>query len=231
MEILRFEEAPSDTPKRKKSSRSFLALGLVAALFGVSTAFASTTIAINNNAPISLGQGVNTFTACDEAIGLNPVTSLKDDLASFQFEELVVGYNYEDGLTDEEGHQIYTIDSHAPRLTGASKGLGCGGVDFKVKFYNGTSSALTCNTLLATISEYSRDLGDALEVTGVNSPGGEAEFKCETDAIYFRVPNNTVYSTQLTHRIRFIKNPTPDFFDHVTIETTSGIDYTAPVVG
>jgi len=229
MEILRFEEAPSGAPKRKKSSRSFLALGLVATLFGISTAFATTTININADAPISLGQGVNTFTACDTAVGLNPVTSLKDDLASFQFEELVVGYDYADGLAPEDGHQIYTIDSHEQRITDPDKGLGCGGVDFKVKFYNSSSTPLTCSVLLGTIKEYSKDLSDYLDVTGVNSPTGEAEFKCQGSAIYFKVPNNGLSATQTTFRIKFLALPSPDFFDHVTLETTSGIDYTAPL--
>ena len=59
MEILRFEEAPSSAPKRKKSSKGYLAVGLVATLFGVSSAFATNSITINNDQNISLGQGIS----------------------------------------------------------------------------------------------------------------------------------------------------------------------------
>jgi len=72
MEILRFEQVPESAPQRKKSSRGFLALGLVAALFGISTAFASSTITVNEatNGVITLGQGVTVITACDNSIGV-----------------------------------------------------------------------------------------------------------------------------------------------------------------
>jgi hypothetical protein len=76
MEILRFEEAPSDAPKRKKSSRSFLALGLVATLFGVSTAFASSTIQINSGNAIALGQGVSAVLGCDPEVTITPDAGL-----------------------------------------------------------------------------------------------------------------------------------------------------------
>jgi hypothetical protein len=68
MEILRFEEAGSPTPRRKKSSRGMIIAGLIATLFGVGSAFASTTISINTDLPVSIGQGVIAATACDTAI-------------------------------------------------------------------------------------------------------------------------------------------------------------------
>ena len=63
MEILRFNEAASTTPQRKKSSRGMIALGLVATLFGVGSALASTTITINSDTNINVGQGVSEVTA------------------------------------------------------------------------------------------------------------------------------------------------------------------------
>ena len=218
MEILRFEEAPTGAPKRKKSSRSFLALGLVATLFGVSTAFATTTININDNKTISLGQGVNTFTACDTAVGLEPVTSLKTDLTLFQFEKLIIGSDYKDGLS--VGSQKYTIDSDSPDPV---TGLGCGGVDFKVKFYLAPSSTpLTCQKLLdITESGFLKTSPAAnLEVTQVDN-----KYKCDDSAIYFKIPDNGSDHTELSPEIRFLNLPSPDFFDHVTIETTSSVDY------
>ena len=70
MEILRFNEAASTTPQRKKSSRGMIALGLVATLFGVGSALASTTITINSDTNINVGQGVSEVTRCDNAINI-----------------------------------------------------------------------------------------------------------------------------------------------------------------
>ena len=238
MEILRFEEAPSGAPKRKKSSRSFLALGLVATLFGVSTAFATTTININNNKAISLGQGVNAFTACDEAIGLNPVTSLKEDLASFQFDQLIVGYDFPDGLG--EGSKNYKIDSHEPRTDGVDKGLGCGGVDFLVKFYNkdnseGANIPLTCSKLFPTLPETAANRGYLASVLFTDDSTSNdylrindlvAGFKCDDSAISFTIPKDAD-GGQTTELIKFLDGRDPNFFDHVTIETTANIDYTS----
>ena len=49
MEILRFEESDAPAPKKKRPSKGLLALGLVAALMGIGTAFASSTISINGD--------------------------------------------------------------------------------------------------------------------------------------------------------------------------------------
>ena len=72
MEILRFEEAAPTTPKRKKSSKGYITVGFVAALFSVGSAFATTTssITVNGGQNISIGQGITTFTTCDEFLSL-----------------------------------------------------------------------------------------------------------------------------------------------------------------
>jgi hypothetical protein len=220
MEILRFEEAPSGAPKRKKSSRSFLALGLVATLFGISTAFATTTININENTAISLGQGVNLITACDPKIGINPVTSLKDDLTTFQFEKIQLGSAY-------QGDTEYTIDRHHPV---AETGLGCGGVDFKVKFYlkdttpGASQEPISCKDLLGgtdTNGYLAGDLSGIFDITNSDSASLSGKFKCDDSAIFFRIPDALTTPTQTTFDLKFLANPSPDFFDHVTIETTS----------
>ena len=71
MEILRFEDAEKSAPNRKKSARGMFIVGLVATLFGVGTAFASTTITINSDEPIDVGQGVSAVSACDDNIKIN----------------------------------------------------------------------------------------------------------------------------------------------------------------
>ena len=69
MEILRFDESDVPAPKRKRASKGWLALGLVATLMGVGTAFASSTITIPT---VSLGQGVAQVTNCDENVNVSP---------------------------------------------------------------------------------------------------------------------------------------------------------------
>ena len=91
MEILRFEQVPESAPKRKKSSRGFLALGLVAALFGISTAFASSTITVNSDLGVQLGQGVTAVTACDKNIGITMNTDLSNDISGFHLSSITFG--------------------------------------------------------------------------------------------------------------------------------------------
>ena len=69
MEILRFDESDAPAPKRKSASKGWLALGLVATLMGVGTAFASSTITIPT---VSLGQGVAQVTNCDGSVSVSP---------------------------------------------------------------------------------------------------------------------------------------------------------------
>lgn len=69
MEILRFDESDVPAPKRKSASKGWLALGLVATLMGVGTAFASSTITIPT---VSLGQGVAQVTNCDGSVSVSP---------------------------------------------------------------------------------------------------------------------------------------------------------------
>jgi hypothetical protein len=131
MEILRFEEAATTAPKRKKSSKSYLAVGFVATIFGLGSAFASNTIEINDSAPIALGQGVILVTACDTEVSVVPVTEMiVEDPGgpTFYMNEL----------------QISGIDATA---TNADTGLGCGGKTFDVQIYNGSNDPYTCLNL------------------------------------------------------------------------------------
>jgi hypothetical protein len=91
MEILRFDEPDAPTPKRKRPSKAWLALSLVAALMGVGTAFASSTINLNN---VQLGQGVTSIVSCDQNIGVVPKTGLsfpEEASAYFELKNIVIG--------------------------------------------------------------------------------------------------------------------------------------------
>ena len=163
MEILRFEEATPTAPKRKKSSKGYLAAGFVAALFSVGSAFATSSISINSGSVIGLGQGVAKVTGCDPAITVTPHTKLIGVGETLDF---VVDYI-----------DILDIDSSE---TDAITGLGCQDKDIEVKFYNnftnpGTPVALTCEQL-----EF-----DLVVLQDTLTPATNQ--KCVTNAVYFRV--------------------------------------------
>jgi hypothetical protein len=163
MEILRFEEAATTAPKRKKSSKGYLTLGFVAALFSVGSAFATSSISINGGV-IGLGQGVAKVTGCDPNITVSPHTTLIGVEKDLKFKA-----DYID-ITD--------IDSG---VTNATTGLGCLDKDFEVKFYDnfttpGTPVALTC----AQLNFNKVVFQDTPAVTATKQ-------KCITDAVYFRV--------------------------------------------
>jgi hypothetical protein len=216
MQILRFEDAPEVAPKRKKSSAGWIGLGLAAALFGVSTAFASSSIRINDAQPINLAQGVVAVTGCDPFIGLKPITILKDDMTNFAFESLEVGSAFTDA-----GANDYAIDTDAAPD-------GCGGVDFKVQFFPKPTAgvspvALTCAALLSTTptgSDYGA-INGFLDLDGgpVTLDGGARGLKCDDNAIYFRVSRST-------ETLNFITGGKPGgfdpaIFDYITLESTN----------
>ena len=199
MQILRFEDAPEVAPKRKKSSAGWIGLGLVAALFGVSTAFANTSIQINGDAPISLAQGViEVSTACDETITVALESALKEDFASFYVGKI----------------RISDID-----------GTSCGGKDFKLSFYDTSTTALTCAQLLtpATSPETVSDAFNLLTLSHIDvSKTPVQKVKCESDGIYFHMDSESDMIVNLP-----IFNPAGnlevfdvDGFKHLTLEST-----------
>jgi len=138
MELLRFDDAGSTTPQRKKSSRGMLAVGLVATLFGISSAFATTTVSINSNEGVSLGQGVTLAAACDNAVGITPITEMR-----------VIGGETPSPTFFLEKLKISDIN---PKLrdTGSTPAVnGCGGQTFDVQIFNTapTPTAYSCADL------------------------------------------------------------------------------------
>ena len=163
MEILRFEEAATTAPKRKKSSKGYIALGLVATVFGLGSAFATSSISINGGV-IGLGQGVAKVTGCDPTITVTPHTSLIGAAGALKF-----ATDYID-VTD--------IDSG---ITDPVTGLGCQEKDFEVKFYDnfttpGAPVAVTCEQLKFNKVVFQDNIG----VTATKQ-------KCINNAVYFRI--------------------------------------------
>lgn len=175
MEILRFEEASSTAPKRKKSSKGYLTVGFVAALFGISTAFASSTIAINGSTPIALGQGVSAVTACDPSITIIPSTSMTVDAEVPTFHLSTLQISGVDGAT-----------------TNATTGLGCGGKTFDLQIFktatDGSTSAYTCGDLNTTADgafpTITYELGGTITINPVSTPASN----CADAKISFPIP-------------------------------------------
>ncbi len=200
MQILRFEDAPEVAPKRKKSSAGWIGLGLVAALFGVSTAFASTSIQINGDAPISLAQGViEVSAACDPTITVALESTLKADFESFYVGKI----------------RVSNID-----------GTVCGGKDFKLSFYDTTTTALTCAELLipaASDDSVAAAFGQ-LTLSHIDPTKTPVQnVKCSTDGIYFRmdaesdmIVNLPIFDPAGNQEVFDV-----DGFRHLTLETTN----------
>ena len=127
MEMLRFDDEPTATPKRKRSSHGLLAVAFFAMVLGVGSAFASNTISINGGANVDLGQGVTQFVVCDESILVTPATSI--DLAS---DKLSKSTFYLSQL------QIQNLDDTSD---------GCASKNLKIKIYDGDKSLYPCTSL------------------------------------------------------------------------------------
>jgi hypothetical protein len=149
MEILRFEEATSPSPKRKQTSKGFLTLSFVAVLFGVGSAFATTTVEINSGQGVSLGQGVTLAAACDNEIGVTPITEMR-----------VV-----EGATPSPTFflaklEISDIDSEERDTDSTPEVNGCGGQTFDVQIFNTspTPTAYSCSELQPNIATPGGDI-------------------------------------------------------------------------
>jgi hypothetical protein len=221
MQILRFDDEAKATPNRKKTSRSLLILGLVGALFGISTAFASSTITINGTNAVNLGQGVVTVSGCDSNIGFKPVTKLSDSATAFQVTDFIIGYDF-------DGSHEGLIDTDA-----------CDLKQMKVTIYKDRSGGVDVVPCQSTYNEASRlSVGGAdLRLTKVgigkdstdngNFPNYVTKYKCSSDgSFYFLLDKSTPNQSGSTMRIRWYSQLgyifNADTFDHITIESVSG---------
>ncbi len=201
MEILRFEEAAPTSPKRKKSSKGYITVGFVAALFSVGSAFATSTssININNRQPIALGQGITTFTTCDTKIAILPQTKLNGDATDFVLDKVIVGAVYGTGADSND----YLINNN-PVSASAD---GCFGVDFVIKFYLGTGG-----TPVDACAHF-EDVSGADPITS---------YKCFSE---LESPGNSriIFNvSQTSHDIIFDGEIGTSFFNRISLETTSG---------
>ena len=143
MQILRFEEATSPAPKRKTSSKGFLTISFVAVLFGVGSAFATTTVQINGGDGISLGQGVTLAAACDNEIDIEPITEMEVTAGEPIF------YLTELQINDIDTELTTPADPEATPPVAAKSG--CGDKYFDIQIFNPvTNLPYTCEQLSPT---------------------------------------------------------------------------------
>lgn len=225
MQILHFDDERKAMPNRKKTSRSLLILGLVGALFGISTAFASSTITINGTNAVALGQGVVTVSGCDSNIGFKPITKLSSDASAFQVTDFVIGYDYstlnDDGLIDTDA-----CDLKQMKITLYKDKVG-GGVD--VLPCQSTYNEMTIPRVSAGGSSLK---GTKVGIGKDGTPNANfaeyvTDYKCSADgSFYFLLDKTRGSQSGSTMRIHwydqagFIFNA--NTFDHITIESVSG---------
>jgi hypothetical protein len=199
MEILRFEQVPESAPKRKKSSRGFLALGLVAALFGISTAFASSTITVNSDLGVQLGQGVTAVTACDQNIGITMNTDLSTDISGFHLSSITFGTGTATATT-----KISTD---------------CAGKMFKITLYDDEATPAVIPSCSGTIVK-----GEEIYYSG---EGGDAsKSKCYLNSIYVKLLDSLTAVASFDITWSYVKgtyafNLQDHPVGHIAVETTS----------
>ena len=195
MEILRFDDGGTPSHPRKKSSRGMLVVGLVATLFGISSAFATTTVAINSNQGVSLGQGVTLAAACDSEIKVVPITSMtvEGDVPTFYLTKV----------------QFKEIDVDTGTATTTPPTYGCGGKTFDIQIFNpSTALPYSCGEL--------EGFGRAIAYDGAG--GTEVSTGCASSTLSFQI--TTALSGDKDYEVIFNKAPSDiSFITLVTRES------------
>jgi hypothetical protein len=198
---------------------------MVAALMGVGTAFASSTININTNNLTPLGQGVATATTCDNTISVTPDAALALPTPTPSASE--------DNLTQEETVSnaptfklgSITIGNVDARSINEETGVGCAGADFKVQVYKNRSTdggatfkavQLSCSDLGATGDQWA-----IYDIGGSNA--AMAHQTCDGDgSIIFRVASTNIDITNAKFEI--VLNGSTDF-DYITLVSTKYLPF------
>lgn len=197
MQILSFEDEGIKAPNRRKSSRSLLILGLVGALFGISTAFASSTITINTDNKVNLGQGVVKVSGCDTSIDVVPSTTMA-------LNETGTPTFYLDKIT------ISNIDTR----TADAEGNGCANKIFDIQIFHGDSAiAYPCSTL---------DPSKLFNVTyNPNVAIGTTPEECSGSTVSFKMPPQTSFSVNTNPVFTLHFNNAPSDISYITLVSRS----------
>ena len=211
MEILRFDEEQAPRFRKRKSSIGWVLTGVVAVTLGLGSAFATTTITVNGNAPISLGQGVAATATCDNEIAVLPhatidptATVLDGAKPVFLFTSLSLG----------------GVDTTAFTT---STGLGCGSRVFKIDFFthassNGALTPISCSDLV--------DSGAGLSFTVLSGDSSthsaSSDISCQTNSLYVTIPTTSYADNGLT--ISGLKlSPAAHPLDYITLVSQASV--------
>lgn len=197
MEILRFDDERPAAPNRKKSSRSLLILGLVGALFGISSAFASSTITINTDNKVNLGQGVVKVSGCDESIDVVPSTTMS-------LNETGTPTFYMDKIT------ISKVDTR----TADENGYGCADKIFDLQIFHGNSAIVYPCTAL--------DFDHSFSVTyDPNVPIVTSPMECLGSTVSFKMPPQSTFASHTDPIFTLHFNKAPSDISYITLVSRS----------
>lgn len=197
MEILRFDAEPTPARKSRRPIKGVFVVGLVAATFGIGSAFATSTIAINGDNTVQLGQGVTAVTACDTAISVVPQSAMR---ALGNPESEVSVSPSATPLAD-----VFTVGSIE---VGKNQQIApaCAGKVFKIQIYNydgASSTALSCS-----------------DIDGSGVTGDYSNYVCNGDAFYVQFsPDASGEANNFTIDLK--DGLLGDQVDYITLETTA----------
>jgi len=198
MQILRFDDEGVKAPSRKKSSRSLLILGLVGALFGISSAFASSTIDINGNNRVNLGQGVVKVSGCDLDVSVVPSTKMIVEVATgptFYLDKIVVS----------------NVDTRT--ATEATNFDGCGGKTFDLQIFDPAKVPYTCGALNAPL-----DFSVTYELSSTETL---TPTPCGSSTLSFTMPSESTFSTYKNPEFTLHFNKAPSDISYITLVSKS----------
>ena len=167
MEILRFDDEPTATPKRKKSSRSLLAVTFFAVVLGLGSAFASSSITINSDKGIDLGQGVTLVAACDKSLHVSLVSQLNPSS--------LPSPGSSDTATPTPHFNLNKVQTSELDATSS----GCGGKTLVFQLFDGANNPYDCSNL-SIASVY---LG--------STPISNSKYNCTSSKINITLPDSS----------------------------------------
>jgi hypothetical protein len=200
MEILRFDSDESKTPRRKKSSRGLLMVGLVATLFGISSAFASSTITINTDNKVNLGQGVVKVSGCDTSINVVPTTVM---------------------AINDAGTPTFYLDkvalSNIDTQTTNSEGYGCAEKTFDIQIFHEDTDHVTKPYLCDALQPNTAfTVGyDTVPETVISSKS------CSVDKISFTMPSQATFASHPNPIFTLHFDHAPSDINYITIVSRS----------
>jgi hypothetical protein len=199
MEILRFDAEPTPARKSRRPIKGVFVVGLVAATFGIGSAFATSTITVNDNNTVQLGQGVTAVTACDNAISISPLVAL-DPIKL-------------DAATPSALPSAFGVTGIEVGAAGGDQGISgnCDGKIFKVQVFKENKSLVTC------------DYFDAYDDDA--SIAGSPALTCVNSAIYFQYHDDSSGDliVGLNGDVNDDQNVSADDFGFITLETVGSI--------